>query len=210
MKKALIDSSNNRVVQVADEEFEVHGALYWVDCPEGTDGFYQYDPEGKTFTDPHAHNKDVFGNPVEPFTMQRMRAYPPTSDQLDMLWKELRDTGTISKDGNWYQAIHAVKQSVAKPIDPSVNVQILHNDGTLASFYSEVPASRTNGTGRNGQVTFRKTTDQLQVAVETPGLGYAVDNTITIPGSDVEEEVDITLRVIQTDPAGGLVRVEIV
>jgi hypothetical protein len=210
MKKALIDSTTSRVVQVADAEFEVHGALYWVDCPDTTDGFYLYDPVEKTFTDPHAHNKDEYGNPVEPFTMQRMRAYPPSGDQLDMLWKELRDTGTISKDGKWYQAIHAVKQAVPKPIDPSVNVQVLHTDGTTATFYSEVPASRTTGTGRNGQVKFRKTTDQLQVAVETPGLGYAVDNIITIPGSDVEESVDISLRVVQTDPGGGLVRVEIV
>jgi hypothetical protein len=47
--------------------------------------------------------------------MQRMRAYAPTGDQMDMLWKELRDTGTISTEGAWYQHIASVKEALPKP-----------------------------------------------------------------------------------------------
>jgi hypothetical protein len=36
-------------------------------------------------------------------------------DQMDMLFKEIRDTGTISTDGGWFKSIQAVKDTVPKP-----------------------------------------------------------------------------------------------
>lgn len=209
MKKALIDSTNSRVIQVEDQEFEVHGNLYWVDCPDDTGTAYIYDPAALTFEDPHAHSKDEFGNPVEPFNMQRMRAYPPSGDQFDLLYKELSESGTISKDGAWFKAITAVKQSIPKPVDSSVNVQHLNSDGTVVDFYENVPASRTPGAGKNGVLKFRKSNEALQVAITSLGVGYAVGDIITVPGSDVEEQTDITLNVTQVDPSGGLLAVTI-
>lgn len=38
-------------------------------------------------------------------------------DQLDLLWQELNSTGTISKDGAWFNAVKAVKE--AHPKDDS-------------------------------------------------------------------------------------------
>ena len=190
MKKALIDSTNSRVIQVEDQEFEVHGNLYWVDCPDDTGTAYIYDP-------------------VEPFNMQRMRAYPPSGDQFDLLYKELSESGTISKDGAWFKAITAVKQSIPKPVDSSVNVQHLNSDGTVVDFYENVPASRTPGAGKNGVLKFRKSNEALQVAITSLGVGYAVGDIITVPGSDVEEQTDITLNVTQVDPSGGLLAVTI-
>lgn len=208
MKRALIDT-NNRVLQVEDQDFEVHDGLYWVDCPDDTGSYYIYDPVNLTFEDPHAHTKDEFGNPVEPFTMQRIRAYPSIGDQLDMLYKELKTTGTISKDGAWFSAIAATKTLVPKPVDPSVNIQHLNSDGTPVSFYENVPATRTSGSGAGALLKFRKATDSLQVTITTKGTGYKVGDTITIPSSDIEEATDVTVVVNAIEGSGALTTVSI-
>lgn len=208
MKRALIDSNNNRVVQVAEEDFEVHGALYWVDCPDDCGTYYIYDPENLTFEDPHAHSKDEFGNPVEPFSMQRMRAYPGVGDQLDLLFKEIRDTGTISATGPWFQAIQAVKAAVPKPVDPDAPVQHLNSDGSLASFYEGITGT-TDGSGTGAVFKFRKSADGLQAAATTAGTGYAINDTITVDGADVEEAGNIILEVLTVSDAGGITMLSI-
>jgi hypothetical protein len=116
-KRALIESATNRVVQVVNseaEQFETHTGLYWTDCPDNTETYFLLLPDG-TFEDPHAANRDQFGNTVEPFYMQRMRAYAGVNDQMDMLYRELMSTGTISPNGEWAQHISAVKAAIPKP-----------------------------------------------------------------------------------------------
>jgi hypothetical protein len=207
MKKALIDSKDNRVLQVVDEEFEVHGSLFWVDCPDDTGTYYIYDPEELTFEDPHAHTKDEFGNPVEPFVMQRTRAYPPMGEQLDLLFKEIRDTGSISTDGAWFQSIQAVKEAVPKPASPTDLTQHLNSDGSVATFYEDVTGT-TSGVGRNATFKFRNG-ETLQAAVTSPGLGYAINDTITVVGSSVGASGSVVLTVNSVDPAGGISSVSI-
>lgn len=209
MKKALIDSTTSRVIQIEEKEFEVHGALYWVDCPDDAGTFYLYDPENLTFEDPHAHTKDEFGNPVEPFGMQRMRAYPPLGDQLDLLYKEIAETGTISTDGTWFKSITAVKESVPKPIDPSVNIQHIDSDGTIVSFYENVPGTRTSGKGKEALFKFRKSSTELQVVVTNGGVGYAIEDVITIPKSNIEASADVKLSVVEADENGSIISVVI-
>jgi hypothetical protein len=183
--------------------------MYWVDCPDTTGTYYLYDPVELTFEDPHAHTKDEFGNPTEPFNMQRMRAYPPTGEQMDMLFKEIKATGTISTNGAWFKSIQLVKDTIPKPVDDSVVINHIDSDGQTVDFYSEVPASRTSGRGRLGKLKFRKTRAMIQVAVTTAGNGYSVDDTITIPGSDVEEANDLILKVTGITETGGIVSVAI-
>ena len=207
MKRALIDSTTNRVQQVEDQDFEVHGTLYWVDCPDDVGSYYIYDPENLTFEDPHAHSKDEFGNPVEPFSMQRMRAYPGVGEQLDLLFKEVRDTGTISTDGAWFKSIQAVKDAVPKPADPTKPVQHLNSDGSFVEFFDDVTG--TGGSGTGAKFKFRKTTDGLQVAATTAGSSYAVGDTISINGSDVDETGTISLEVLNINDAGGIVMLRI-
>ena len=209
MKKALIDSRDNRVIQVADEEFPAHESLYWVDCPDDTGTYYIYDPENLTFEDPHAHTKDEFGNPVEPFNMQRMRAYPPMGEQLDMLFKEIRDTGTISADGMWFTAIQSIKEAIPKPVDPNTVAQHLNSDGTMVQFYNDI-SGVTSGVGKNATFKIRKGDTGIQVAVLSPGLGYDVNDTITIKGADIEEPADLTVSVSSIDNAGGISSVTVV
>jgi len=208
MKRALIDSNNNRVVQIADEDFEVHGSLYWVDCPDDCGTYYIYDPDNLTFEDPHAHTKDEFGNPVEPFSMQRMRAYPGVGDQLDLLFKEIRDTGTISTSGAWFKAIESVKLAIPKPTDPKIPVQHLNSDGSLATFYDDITGT-TSGSGTGAKLKFRKSALGLQVAATTAGSKYAEGDTITVKGSDVDESGNITVGVLSVTDAGGIVMLEI-
>jgi hypothetical protein len=200
MKRALIDN-NNKVLQVEEQDFEVHEGLYWVNCPDDAMSGYTYDPINLTFEDPHAHTKDEFGNPVEPFSMQRMRAYPSTGEQLDLLFKEIRDTGSISTDGAWFQAILAVKQMVPKPADPSINVQHLNSDGSVVDFYENV-SSTTNGSGAGALLKFRKSADSLQVTVPTPGTGYRIGDTLTVAGSSLEQDNDVVLTVSAIEGLG--------
>jgi hypothetical protein len=203
MKRALIDSNNNRVVQIADEDFPVHGALYWVDCPDDCGTYYIYDPENLTFEDPHAHSKDEFGNPVEPFSMQRMRAYPGIGDQLDLLFKEIRDSGSISASGAWFQSIQAVKNAIPKPVDPDAPVQHLNSDGSLVTFYENITPSGGSGTG--ARLKFRKTSDGLQVAATTAGSNYVTGDTISVSGSSVDESGTIEIEVLAVGDSGGIV-----
>lgn len=118
MKKALIDKRFWQVIQIIGEnesEFEVAADFIWRPCPDNCETGWTYDNDAGNYIDPHAHSRDEFGNPVEPFAMQRMRSYPPMGDQFDMLYKEIRDTGTISPDGEWFQAIKYVKDNLPRP-----------------------------------------------------------------------------------------------
>lgn len=117
MKRALIEKLTERVVQVVNpgEEFEIHdGGLYWTDCPDNVETYWLRLDDG-TYEDPHAGMRDEFGNVVEPWIMQRMRAYAPAGDQMDMLYRELKETGTISRDGQWFKHITDVKAATPKP-----------------------------------------------------------------------------------------------
>ena len=116
-KRALIENNTNRVVQIVATEadqFETHGGLYWVDCPDNTESYFLLKDDG-SFEDPHEANRDAFGQTVEPFYMQRMRGYAGPGEQMDMLYKELIATGTISPDGPWATHIATVKAAIPKP-----------------------------------------------------------------------------------------------
>lgn len=118
MKKALIDTRFDTVVQIIEShetEFETTNDFIWRPCPDRCETGWFYNQGNNTYTDPHAHSRDEFGNPVEPFAMQRMRAYPPMGDQLDMIFKEIKATGSISTNGEWFKSLQAVKDTVPKP-----------------------------------------------------------------------------------------------
>lgn len=116
-KRALIENNTNRVIQIVATEadqFEVHTGLYWTECPDNTESYFLLKEDG-SFEDPHESNRDAFGQTVEPFYMQRMRAYAGAGEQMDMLYKEIMSTGTISADGPWATHIATVKAAIPKP-----------------------------------------------------------------------------------------------
>ena len=93
MKKALIDKrfwTVTQIIELDQPEFETTTDFMWVSCPDNCESAWPYNNETGEFTDPHAHSRDEFGNPVEPFVMERMRSYPPMGDQFDMLFKEIK------------------------------------------------------------------------------------------------------------------------
>jgi hypothetical protein len=199
MKRALIDSGNNRVVQVVDMggDFEVHSNLYWVDCPDQAESYFIYDPENLTFEDPHASSKDDFGNPVEPWSMQRQRAYPGFGEQLDMLWKEIRDTGAISKDGQWFKNIQLVKDSIPRPnnyslADPVIttDMQWFTADGKVVQLFTD--AAGTGGSGTGAVFKIRKADTVYQVATTAAGTNYTVGDVITLSGEGYNCAIEVT------------------
>ena len=53
-------------------------------------------------------------NYVIPYNFSRMNAYPTIGNQLDMLWHELNQSGSLSTSGSWFQSIQLVKEQFPK------------------------------------------------------------------------------------------------
>jgi len=116
MKKALI-GYQGWVQQIRDpgEEHEIYNgpdaSIQWVDAPDEItlDWTLEWSPAQQTM---------VWIERDGPFTnngVARAVAYGQIGAQLDMLYHELRETGTISQDGDWYQHITNVKSMIPRP-----------------------------------------------------------------------------------------------
>jgi len=75
--KALI--LNDKVVDIAENEFEVASPLYWMDAPVGCDTTWKLVDSKLTAPDPDSEKT---------YAEKRMREYPDIGDQLDDLYKE--------------------------------------------------------------------------------------------------------------------------
>ncbi len=135
MKKALISLIEpGRVceVVVSGEEFETTPDFKWVDCAGDVTTSHKYHIETNTFTpfDPSS----VQGFAEQGYSVARQIAYKGVGEQLDMLFKELKTTGTISNDGPWAKHIEAVKVAIPKD-DPAAvmrwNRQYAEENGLL-------------------------------------------------------------------------------
>ena len=49
-----------------------------------------------------------------PYHVKRLYKYPYISEQLDMLWHELNTNGSITAEGEWFNAIKQVKEAHPK------------------------------------------------------------------------------------------------
>jgi hypothetical protein len=99
----------------AGNEFEVHENFTWVDIPDGTTTADKYNPDG-TIT-----KFDILSQPgfaENAYIVARTIAYTAIGNQLDMLFKELQATGTISNTGPWATHIASVKAAIPKD-DPA-------------------------------------------------------------------------------------------
>ena len=102
MKWALI--IDGEVMQVTDEPFEVAKPWYWAQCPEKVQEDWTYDAV-KGFKAP----KYVAPDPVV------YRDYPPTSEQLDILWHDMDEERIPGKHtSQWYEKIKSVKEAHPK------------------------------------------------------------------------------------------------
>lgn len=119
MKQALISSLEiGRICEVvADgEEFEVSSDFTWISCPDEITTRDTYNPETGEFK-----VFDILSMPgfaENAYKIARTIAYTSVGNQLDMLYKELQASGTISLDGPWAQHIATVKDTIPKD-DPA-------------------------------------------------------------------------------------------
>lgn len=49
------------------------------------------------------------------YQRDREHQYPKLGEQLDMLWHEINSNGSISANGDWFNAIKEVKDAHPKP-----------------------------------------------------------------------------------------------
>jgi hypothetical protein len=112
--KGLIHSSEpGRICDIvnAGSEFEVHESFQWVDLPDGTTIQDTYNPDG-TITKFDIVQQPGFAENA--YRVARGIAYTDVGNQLDMLFKELQATGTISNTGPWATHIAGVKAAIPK------------------------------------------------------------------------------------------------
>ena len=122
MKKALIHINEpGRICDVVDvgNEFEVHETFSWVDVPDDTTTADRYDFDTQTVV--KINPWDMPGYAENAYQVARGIAYNSIGNQLDMLFKELQATGTISNTGPWATHIASVKAAI-----PKDNPQAVH------------------------------------------------------------------------------------
>lgn len=113
MKRALLNSNEpGRICEVVDQgnEFEVHESFSWIDVPDDTTTHDRFE-NGEVI------KFDIVSLPgfaEQGYKVARTIAYTSTGDQLDMLFKELQTTGTISNTGPWATHIASVKAAIPK------------------------------------------------------------------------------------------------
>jgi NADH:ubiquinone oxidoreductase subunit len=115
MKSALISLIEiGRVCDVVEQgnEFETTSDFKWIPCPEDTTSSHTYDEVTNTFI---PHNPLLIpGFAEEGYRVARQIAYKSVGEQMDMMFKELAQTGTISADGPWATHIASVKDAIPK------------------------------------------------------------------------------------------------
>ena len=103
----------------AGNEFEVHEDFLWVDLPDGTTTMDQYNQVTGEVTKFDITKQPGFAENA--YRVARTIAYTEIGNQLDMLYKELQATGTISNSGPWATHIASVKAAI-----PKDNPQAVH------------------------------------------------------------------------------------
>lgn len=98
------------------EEYEIYegpdATLAWVDAPDNVtlDWTLEWSPsqQDMVWVERDGSYTDT--------AVARQVAYGQVGEQLDMLYHELKETGSISQNGTWYQHITMVKDVIDKPI----------------------------------------------------------------------------------------------
>jgi hypothetical protein len=119
MKRGLLHSLEpGRICDVVNpgQEFEVHDNFSWVDVPDDTTTADTWDDQNQQVIkfDPLAQP----GFAENAYLLARSIAYGSIGAQLDMIYHEIKTTGSISVDGPWATHIANVKSTIPKD-DPA-------------------------------------------------------------------------------------------
>lgn len=127
MKRALISRLENfRICEVKEigEEFEVSEDFFWIDVPDDTQTIDTINPDGSiTKFDPVKQE----GFAENAYKVARGIAYKSVGEQLDMIFKEVQSTGSISADGPWATHIANIKSLIPKD-DPQAVYDYVQRD----------------------------------------------------------------------------------
>ena len=119
MKKAMV-SYQGFVSQIVDpgEDFEIYEGpdanIAWVDAPDNIqlDWTLEWSPSKQQM---------VWVERTAPYTdnsVARKVAYGRVEEQLDLIFHDIRQNGSLNTQGDWYQHIASVKEFIAKPPPP--------------------------------------------------------------------------------------------
>jgi len=112
--RGLINTTEpGRICEIveAGSEFEVHESFRWIDLPDGTTTADTVNDDG-TITKFDITKQPGFAENA--YKVARGIGYGSMGDQLDMLFKEIQSTGTISNTGPWATHIASVKAAIPK------------------------------------------------------------------------------------------------
>lgn len=122
MKRALLNSLEpGRICDVVDvgNEFEVAETFTWIDAPDNVTTAHILKEDGSFYLRTPLDDPNFIENG---YKVARQIAYKSVGDQLDMIFKEIQSTGTLSADGAWVQHIQAVKTAIPKD-DPAAVIE---------------------------------------------------------------------------------------
>jgi hypothetical protein len=140
MKRALLHSlESGRICDIVDSgnEFEVHDNFSWVDVPDDTTTADRWDTENETVVKYNVLEDPIFV--AHGWKVARGIAYGTVGDQLDMLFKEIQATGTISSTGPWATHIANVKETLPKD-----------NPAVIAAWNEALVASSSGNSSSSG------------------------------------------------------------
>lgn len=59
--------------------------------------------------------EEIVGHVVPRNHYAVVRSYPDMKEQLDMIWHEVNNNGSVSTEGEWFKSIKSVKEQHPKP-----------------------------------------------------------------------------------------------
>lgn len=110
MKHVLVDTKNNnmvtQVVENLGDRFEVHPNLIWRECSDDAveRGSWIYNPDDNTFVNSKAIRDATPAGQRILMVDNRIMGYGPIGDQLDAIYRDMRDGTTV-----WVDHISTVK-----------------------------------------------------------------------------------------------------
>jgi hypothetical protein len=113
LRALLHISEPGRICEIRQpgDEFDVHENFWWVDVPDGTTTHDTYNEDG-TITKFDITQLPGFAE--SGYKVARGIGYKSIGDQLDMIFKEVQATGTISNSGPWATHIASIKAAIPK------------------------------------------------------------------------------------------------
>jgi hypothetical protein len=113
MKALVTKNEPGRICEIVapGNEFEVHADFSWIDVPDDTTTQDTYNEDG-TLSKFDIHSVPGFAENA--YKVARGIGYGSIGDQLDLLFKEVMATGTISNTGPWATHIANIKSAIPK------------------------------------------------------------------------------------------------